>query len=545
MKGVRDWLTLFPDDPVIFLLKKSVMSVASIMWVDDEIELLEAHRLFLEMKGYSVVTFTNGFDALSQINEHQVDLVLLDESMPGLSGLEFVSRIRKIRPLLPIVLVTKNETESLMEEAIGSQITDYLIKPVNPNQVLLALKRILDNKKLVSRKTTSAYLQQFRSMFDGLDNQTGHEGWIEIYRQLVFWELEMEKSEEPEMPEVHRQQMKEANAQFFKFVSRHYVSWINKQDPDPPVLSHMLFREKVMPYLQKKQPLIWVVLDNLRLDQWKTIAPLLNDYFHTAADECYFSILPTATHYCRNAIFGGKLPAELEKSHPERWRKEVEDSGKNNEESFFLQQQLESLGLGDLSWQYLKVSAHAEALRLADQSYNLLDYDLSVVVYNFVDMLSHARSELDVLKELAADATAYRSVTRSWFAHAPLFQALKKISEKLCTVVITTDHGSIQVKNPLKVTTDKQASNNLRYKNGRNMDFNPREFVVFRQPELAGLPRESIHSSFIFAGNEDYICYPNQFNFYASLYKNSFQHGGISLEEMVVPVVRLVSRQGG
>ena len=520
------------------------MSVASIMWVDDEIELLEAHKLFLEMRGYTIVTFTNGFDALSQLNEHPFDLVLLDESMPGLSGLEIVSRIRKIKPHLPIVLVTKNETESLMEEAIGSQITDYLIKPVNPNQVLLALKRILDNKKLVSRRTTAAYLQQFRTMFDGIDNQTDHTGWIEIYRQLVFWELEMEKSEEPEMPEVHRQQMKEANALFFKFIIRNYASWINKKDQFPPVLSHTLFKDKVKPFLQPDKPLVWVVLDNFRLDQWKTIAPLLIEYFHTAADDCYFSILPTATHYCRNAIFAGKLPVELDKLFPEQWKKEVDEAGKNSEEAFFLKHQLDAAGLKDLSWHYQKVSSHAEALKLSEQAFNLLDYNLSVVVYNFVDMLSHARSELDVLKELASDATAYRSITRSWFAHAPLFHALKKISEKNCTVILTTDHGSLQVKNPVRVTTDKQASNNLRYKNGRNMDFDPRNFLVFRQPEQAGLPRESIHSSFIFAGNEDYICYPNQFNHYASLYRNSFQHGGVSLEEMVVPVVRLVSKSG-
>lgn len=519
------------------------MPVASIMWVDDEIELLEAHRLFLELKGYSIETCTNGFDALSKLHENAYDLLLLDESMPGLTGLEIVSRVRKIKPHLPIVLVTKNETESLMEEAIGSQITDYLIKPVNPNQVLLALKRILDNRKLVSRKTTAAYLQQFRTMFDEIEQQAGHAGWIELYQQLVFWELEMEKSEDPEMAEVHRQQMKEANALFFKFISRNYASWISGADQDPPVLSHALFSKKIGPFVGKGKPVVWVVLDNFRLDQWKTIAPLLNDYFHLDADDCYYSILPTATHYCRNAIFAGQLPAAIEKKYPEKWRREQDDAGKNNEEAFFLGQQLKSAGLAAVSSQYLKVSSHAEALKLVEQAPNLLSHDLTVIVYNFVDMLSHARSELDVLKELASDAAAYRSVTRSWFLHAPLFQVLKKIAEKDCTVVLTTDHGSIQVKNPVKVTTDRNASNNLRYKSGRNMDFDPREFLVFRQPEQAGLPKESLHTAFIFAGDEDYICYHTQFNHYASLYRNTFQHGGISLDEMIVPVVRLSSRQ--
>jgi DNA-binding response OmpR family regulator len=519
------------------------MPVARILWVDDEIELLEAHRLFLELKGYAITTCTNGFDALIKVNENSFDLLLLDESMPGLTGLEIVSRVRKVKPHLPIVLVTKNETESLMEEAIGSQITDYLIKPVNPNQVLLALKKILENRKLVSRKTTSDYMRQFRTMFDEIEQKAGHHDWIELYNQLVFWDLEMEKSEETEMAEVHRQQMKEANALFFKFINRNYPSWINGTDPFPPVLSHTLFRDKISPYIQKGKPLIWIVLDNFRLDQWKTIAPLLNDYFHFDSDDCYYSMLPTATHYCRNAIFAGELPAAIEKKYPDRWKKEVDEDGKNNEEQFFLGQQLNAANLSSISWQYQKVSSHAEALKLADQSLNLLSYDLSVIVYNFVDMLSHARSELDLLKELAADAVAYRSVTRSWFLHAPLFQALKKIAEKECTVLLTTDHGSIQVKNPVRVTTDRNASNNLRYKNGRHMDFDPRDFFVVRQPDQAGLPKESIHATFIFAGNEDYICYPNQFNHFAALYRNTFQHGGISLEEMIVPVVRLTSRK--
>ncbi len=518
------------------------MRVANIMWVDDEIELLEAHRLFLEMKGYAISTFTNGFDALAQLNEGQYDLVLLDESMPGMTGLETVSRIRKVKPHLPIVLVTKNETESLMDEAIGSQITDYLIKPGNPNQVLLALKRILDNKRLVAEKTSAAYLQQFRTMFDGIDGQTDYKGWMDMYRQLVFWELEMDKSEQAEMHEVHRMQMKEANAAFFKFISRNYISWVNKEDTQPPVLSHTLFQKKVMPYLQQQKPLVWVVLDNFRLDQWKTIEPLLHDFFSVADDDCYFSILPTATHYCRNAIFGGQMPAVLEQRFPDQWKREDDEAGKNNEEEFFLKFQLEKAGLKNLAYSYQKISSHAEAVKLAENAFNLLDHDLSVIVYNFVDMLSHAYSEMNVLKELAADAAAYRSVTRSWFAHSPLFQALKKIAEKNCTVVLTTDHGSIQVKHPIKVTTDKTASANLRYKNGRNMNFDSREVFVLRDPEQGGLPRSSIHSAFIFAGNEDFICYPTQFNHYAALYRNSFQHGGISLEEMVVPVIRMVSK---
>lgn len=517
------------------------MALATVMWVDDEIELLEAHRLFLEKKGYLIRTFTNGHDAIAHLQHEAIDLVLLDESMPGISGLETLSKIKQLQPLLPIVLVTKNETESLMEEAIGSQIADYLIKPVNPNQVLLTLKKLLDNKRLVSEKTISGYHQAFRTMFDEIEANPDHRNWTEMYKRLIYWEIEMEKSDSEEMMDVLLSQKKEANAAFFKYVSRNYAAWI-KGIADAPLMSHQLFSKKVLPCLGQEMPLVWVVVDNLRYDHWKALEPLLAEYFRIQEEDCFYSILPTATHYCRNAIFAGELPDTIQKRFPEKWKKDHDEEGKNNEEEFFLKDQLSRKGRGDLSCSYQKISALEDAQVFQENALGLLKHELSIVVYNFVDMISHARSEMDIIKELAADEMAYRSLVKSWFMHSPLYQALKKLAEKKCMIIFTTDHGSIRVKDPIRVVADKQTTNNLRYKNGKNLDYDPREVFVCRDPESIGLPRQSVNSSFIFAEGQDFFCYQNNFHQYASLYRDSFQHGGISLEEMIVPVIRMMSK---
>ncbi|MEY3562964.1 MAG: hypothetical protein RLZZ294_970 [Bacteroidota bacterium] len=518
------------------------MSLASILWVDDEIEILEAHKLFLEMKGYHVTSMTNGFDALEFLQKQSVDLILLDESMPGMSGLEMLQRIKRMHPHIPVVLVTKNETESLMEEAIGAQITDYLIKPVNPNQVLLILKKNLDNKRLITESIISNYQQQFRSMFDALGASPTFKNWTEVYRQLVFWELEMEKSDTAEMFDVLLDQKKEANAAFFKFISRNYAAWINHPDENAPVLSHRFFSKKVLPFISKGKPLIWILIDNFRYDQWKAIEPMMTEFFRIQEEDCFYSILPTTTHYCRNAIFSGLLPSSMEKQFPDWWKRDDDEDGKNNHEAEFFGSQLQTLGRPDIQFSYHKILSDTDALKLTDNAAGLLTNDLTIVVYNFVDMISHARTDMNVIKSLASDEKAYRSLTKTWFLHAPLFQLLKKLSQKKCDLVLSTDHGSLQVKHPLKVLADKQTTSNLRYKNAKNLDVDLREVLSFKDPSLAGLPKSNISSSFIFAGKQDYFCYPNNFNQFAQLYKNSFQHGGISMEEMIIPSIRMTNR---
>jgi len=519
------------------------MAVATILWVDDEIESLQSQKLFLENKGYTVHTLTNGFDAIDYVKDNPVDVVLLDESMPGITGLETIAKIKEVNQQIPVVLITKNETENIMDEAIGSQISDYLIKPVNPNQVWLSLKKILDNKRLVAEKTTSAYQQQFRHLFTALNSNPDFNEWMDIYKKLVFWELEMGKSDSPEMMEVFQTQKQEANTEFFKFISRNYLSWIHpKTAGAAPVMSHTLMQQKVFPTIEKGIPTFFILIDNLRFDQWKAIQPIFAESFRITEEETFYSILPTATQYCRNAIFAGLMPLDIEKQFPNQWKNDEEEGGKNLYEEDFLRGQLKRLKKDNIKTSYTKIVNNHAGQELVNNIHNLLGNDLNVIVYNFVDMLSHARTEMEVLKELAGDEMSYRSLTRSWFEHSPLHQAFKRIADKKINIVLATDHGTVRVKTPSKVIGDKQTTTNLRYKHGRNLNYEPREVLAFRDPKEAGLPVPTVNSSFIFAKEDGFLCYPNNYNYYVNYYRNTFQHGGVSLEEMIVPVIRMTNR---
>lgn len=518
------------------------MSIAKIIWVDDEIESLQSQKLFLESKGYEVITFNNGFDAIEFVKNNFADVVLLDESMPGISGLQTLAKIKEIKQHIPVVLITKNETETLMDEAIGSQISDYLLKPVNPNQVWLSLKKIIDNKRLVAEKTTTAYQQQFRDLFMALNDDPDFNQWMEIYKKIVYWELEMEKSDSPEMREIFASQKDEANAEFFKFISKNYAKWVNPKSAEAPIMSHNLLQFKILPHVEKNIPTFFILIDNLRYDQWKTIQPIFAESFRILEEETFYSILPTATQYSRNAIFSGLLPIDIEKQFPEQWKNDEDEGGKNLFEEEFFKAQLKRLKKDDIKVSYTKVTNHSDGQNLVSNIHNLLSNDLNVIVYNFVDMLSHARTEMEVLKELAGDETSYRSVTKSWFEHSALHQALKKIADKKIKLIVATDHGTVRVKTPCKVVGDKQTTTNLRYKHGRNLNYEPKEVLAFKDPREAGLPVPTVNSSFIFAKTDEYLCYPNNYNHYANYYKNSFQHGGISLEEMIVPIIKMESK---
>ena len=518
------------------------MNAAKILWIDDEMESLKSQIMFLENKGCQVKSLSNGFDAVDFVKENEVDVVLLDESMPGISGLETLQKIKEINMQIPIVLITKNETENLMDEAIGSQITDYLIKPVNPNQVWLSLKKIIDNKRLVAEKTTSAYQEQFRDLFMALNNNPNYNEWMEIYKRLVYWELEMKKSDSPEMQEVFQSQKAEANTEFFKFISKNYASWVKDQAADAPIMSNSLMKYKVFPHVEKGTPTFFLLIDNLRLDQWKTIQPIFAESFRISEEDTFYSILPTATQYCRNSIFAGLMPLEIEKQFPIEWKNDDEEGGKNMFEEEFFKAQLKRLRKTDIKYSYTKIVNNHDGQKLVDNIHNLLQNDLNIIVYNFVDMLSHARTEMEVLKELASDEVSYRSITASWFEHSPLHQALKKIADKKINLILATDHGSVRVNRPSKVVGDKQTTANLRYKHGRNLNYEPKEVLAFRDPRQAGLPVPNVNSSFIFAKEDGYLCYPNNYNHFVNYYRNTFQHGGISLEEMIVPVIRMSSK---
>lgn len=514
----------------------------TILWVDDEISSLKSQIMFLQNKGYEVTALSNGHDALEWLKDNTVDVVLLDESMPGITGLETLSKIKEAQPNQPVVMVTKNEAEYIMEEAIGGQITDYLIKPVNPNQVLLSLKKIIDAKRLVSEKTTSAYQQDFRNLFMALSSNPDHEEWKELYKKLVYWELEMARSDSDEMMEVLQTQKTEANTEFFKYISKNYAKWVKPGVLDAPLMSHELFKRKVAPYLEQGKPTFLVVIDNLRFDQWRMLQPIINETFRTVEEDMFYSILPTATQYARNSLFAGMMPVDIEAKYPLEWKNDDEEGGKNLYEETFLRGQLKQLKLDNLKTQYIKITNNDMGKDFEDNVHNYLNNDLTVIVYNFVDMLSHARTEMEVLKELAGDERSYRSLTVSWFEHSPLYRALKKVADKNIQLIVTTDHGTVQVKTPSKCVGDRQTTTNLRYKHGRNLQYENKDVLAFRDPKEAGLPRPNVSSAFIFAKGDIFLCYPNNYNHYVNYYRNTFQHGGVSLEEMLVPVIRLQSK---
>ena len=512
------------------------MSNIKVLWVDDEIDLLKPHILFLEKKAYKVTTCRSGSEAIDEVEKTRFDIVFLDENMPGLSGIETLNTLKSIRADLPIIMITKSEEENIMEEAIGSKIADYLIKPVNPNQILLSLKKNLDHTRLISEKTTLNYQQEFRKISMQMSTINSYQDWITLYLKLIYWELELEDIEDTGMSEILESQKNEANIEFCKFIAEHYSSWFEPQAKNTPTLSHSLFKTKILPELSKELPTLLVVVDNLRYDQWKAFESTIAQYYKKNKEEPYFSILPTATQYARNALFSGLTPSDMEKIYPEYWLNDTDEGGKNQFESEFLEAQLKRLG-ADYKTQYHKITSFAKGKKLADSFRSQKANDLTVVVYNFVDMLSHSKTELEVIKELASTDKSYRSLTQSWFKNSPLLSIIQQAQSFGFKLIITTDHGTINVKQPSKVIGDKDTSLNLRYKTGKSLTYNEKDVVFIKDPKKICLPSINMSSSFIFAKENYFLAYPNNFNYYVNYYKNSYQHGGISLEEMIIPFV--------
>ncbi len=510
-----------------------------ILWADDEIDLLKPHILFLESKGYSVDTVNNGADAVEKSSENHYDIVFLDENMPGISGLEALVQIKEEKPFVPIVMITKSEEESIMEEAIGSKIADYLIKPVNPNQILLTIKKNLDQSKLVSQKTNSNYQQEFRQLGMALNNRMDADEWVELFKKLVFWELELEKIEDSGMREILNMQKKEANSLFSRFIEDNYEDWLNGTEEAPQMI-HTIIKNRVAPKLNGEK-VAMVVIDNLRYDQWEMLKPIFLKYFTIEEDDIIFSILPTATHYARNALFAGLMPSEIQKLYPKFWVSEDEEGGKNMFEKELLETNLKRLGK-NIKWSYNKITNYEAGKKLVDTFNELKDNDLNVIVYNFVDMLSHARSEMKVIKELADDEAAYRSLTVSWFEHSPLQDIIKKIADSKAKLIITTDHGTIKVSNPIKIIGQRELNSNLRYKAGRGMSYKEKEVFVVKNPQDAFLPKGQMSSEYVFAKENDFFVYQNNFNHFVNHYGDTFQHGGISLEEILIPFVVLKAK---
>ncbi len=520
-----------------FFLFPQILSAmpARLLWVDDEIEMLKAHILFLEKKDYEVDTASNGPDAIDLCREKDYDLILLDENMPGLSGLETLQRLKDVVPNVPVVMVTKNEEEDIMDQAIGSKIADYLIKPVNPSQILLTLKKNIHQREIVQEVTQTGYRQEFSRLGMQMSENLSPDEWKELYRRLVYWELELSEADS-QMDDMLRMQKEEANLNFAKFVRKNYETWVN--DPDErPLISPDIFKRCVFPRLNAGRKVFLLVLDNFRYDQWRVLSQELADDFDIDED-LYFSILPTATQYARNAIFAGLMPLQIKQMYPDLWVDEDEDEGKNLNEEMLIRRQMERFRRRE-TFTYHKVNDSAAADKMLSQFASLTQSPLNVLVVNFIDILSHARTESRMVRELAGNESAYRSITLSWFRHSPVKELFARLASLSYDIVITTDHGSIRVDTPTKVVGDRNVNTNLRYKLGKNLSYNAKEVFEVRQPKNFQLPAPNLSTSYIFATGARFFAYPNNYNYYVQYYRDTFQHGGVSLEEMLVPLVTL------
>lgn len=512
-----------------------------ILWADDEIDLLKPHILFLKNKGYDVIPALSGMDAIEILKREFVNIIFLDENMPGLSGIETLQRLKKLYPHIPIVMITKSEEEHIMEDAIGANIADYLIKPVNPNQILLCLKKNIDNKKIVNEKVTINYQQAFRELSMRISDRLSIREWEDLYRELVNWELQIEKIEDESVASMLMAQKEEANIHFAKFIENNYLDWIHGKSGEKPILSHTVLKDKMFPLISEQRPIFLFVIDNLRYDQWRSIYPLIHDYYYIEEESICYSILPTATHYARNALFSGLMPSVIAQKYPQLWLNESDDGSKNQYEEELLGEYLKRYGK-NIRYTYSKILNMDFGKKVFDTFNQKMNFPLNVIVFNFVDMLSHAGTDVGVVRELADDEKSYRSVTVSWFENSILMEMIKYLSDKKVLVFITTDHGTIKVNRPIKMIGEREVNTNLRYKVGRSsMDYPAKEVFEIKNPDEAFLPKESLTQRFIFATKNDFFAYRNNFNHFVNLYKNTFQHGGISMEEMMIPFVKLSS----
>ncbi|MDR0825085.1 MAG: PglZ domain-containing protein [Prevotella sp.] len=514
------------------------MKKKRILWADDEIDMLRSHILFLEEKGYDVTPVNSGQDAIDSIRGEVFDIVFLDENMPGLSGLDALGLIKEINPGIPVVMITKNEDEGIMTHAIGKKIADYLIKPVNPNQILLSIKKNLHKDDIVSEVVLESYREDFGKISALINDSLTYTDWVNIYKKLVYWEIELTASASP-LLDLLKTQKNEANDAYCKFVKKNYESWIQNIDTRP-LISPDLFHKKVFPLLDNDEKIFFILIDNFRLDQWWDVKDLLSNEFSISEDE-YFSILPTATQYARNAVFSGLMPSMIAKMYPDLWVEEDEEESKNMNEEALLQTQIDRFRK-KYSFSYNKLLSSSFGEKLVQNMNTLSNKQLNVVVINFVDMLSHARTESKMIRELASDEAAYRSLTRSWFKHSSTMDILHKAKDMGYKIILTTDHGTARVKNALKVIGDKTVNSNIRYKVGRNLEYDRKKVYDVHSPDKIGLPAPYLSTKYIFAAGDDFFAYPNNYNYYVSYYTDTFQHGGISMEEMIVPFITLTGK---
>ncbi|MDH4223675.1 MAG: PglZ domain-containing protein, partial [candidate division Zixibacteria bacterium] len=441
-------------------------------------------------------------------------------------------------PHLPVIMVTKSEEENLMNQAIGEKIDDYLTKPVNPSQVLSATKRILEKRKIRKEHLSRKYVEDFNHIRTTLSEPLSWKEWIDIHRVLSEWDLEMEEFKDLGLIETQLTQKRECDLEFGRYVGKNYLNWIDKEDAPP--LSVDVVAKYLYPLLLEKKPVFFIVVDCMRLDQYLLIEPVLNEYF-SLKREYYYSILPTATPYSRNALFSGLFPGEISQLYPDLWKAgTLDDYSRNRYERQLLDILLKKLKLSfKTEPKYVKVLDAAEGDNLARKISSYKNSSLLSIVFNFLDILAHGRSESEILKEIAPDEGAFRSLMRSWFLHSSLFEILKYLSRQDCSILLTTDHGSVLGTRGSVAHGKKDTSTNLRYKYGDNLNCEQREAILIKDPKKYKLPTYTMSTTYIIAKEDYYFVYPSKQSEYERQYRNSFQHGGISLEEMILPIVTL------
>jgi CheY-like chemotaxis protein len=527
------------------------MSKNKILWVDDEIDLLRPHIMLLEHRGYDIATATNGNDAVELFRRESPDLVFLDETMVGMNGLETLAKFKDMDASIPVVMVTKNEAETLMEEAIGRKINDYLTKPVNPAQILAACKKFLESEKITSQKFTQDYLQGFADITRRMMDSLAWNDWVDIYAKLVNWSMELDKFPDLGLAETLANQWRECNAEFGQFIEDNYKSWLHNPDaPTTPLLSPKITDKFVLPHLKPSEgkpadaPVFFFVVDCMRLDQWMLMEEMLRPLFNIRKDY-YCSILPTATPYARNAIFAGLFPSDIQKHYPQFW---MDGNGDDHSQNKFEKDLLLKL----LERRRIKLKNDVKYVKIIDTDFGkkiegeILSYaknHLNAIVVNVVDMIAHSRSDYPILKEIAPNESAYRSLTRSWFTHSSLYGMFKAIASiENAKIVITTDHGSVRCMRGAKALGDRETSTCLRFKFGRNVKADKRNALIIEKPEEYMLPRAGVTTNYIVAKEDFYFVYPTEYNHYLNQYRDSFQHGGISMEEMILPVLTLEAK---
>ena len=513
------------------------MNNNKILWVDDEIDLLKSHILFLESKGYNIIPANSGEDAIEICDNESVDLILLDEMMTGMDGIETLKIIKEKHPHLPVIMVTKNEEEWLMEEAISEKISNYLIKPVNPNQILIACKNILDNQKISEEKDIKDFLSYY-NVLSNLDFlNLSYNEWLDIYDKLCLWIIKLESFDSNNFSDMLYEQKNILNKQFITFIRNNYLDWLKNKD-ERPIMSPDIFEKSIAPLLSNDKKVVFIIIDCLRTDQWKAISPFFEKNFKINANY-HLSILPTATPYARNSIFSGLFPLDIKQKYPELWKKMFLDKKFNKYEDELFQLLLNRQGFSNKKQSYVKISDFNAGKKFFNKINDFKNSDILNIVVNFVDILGHTRSESEILKELIPNESAYRQSIYNWFQNSWLRNCINVFSDWGVEVVITSDHGNTIVNRPCVVKADQTASTGVRYKYGRNLNVKDKNVLKINNPEKFKLPMFDVNTQYLISTDNSFFVYSNEYHKYINMYKGTFQHGGISMDEMLVPLINL------